>query len=534
LSLKSFIHSFLLIFLSGCIGSGVQFAGVGETSTAQTNSLTGKLTYDFVPIQDGIGLNYSATTQKPLRKIYLEAIDSNTNFVVASSATNNLGEFKLKIPKSSSMVYLRIHAEIKSPSVLVQDNTQNNTKYIVETDSDPVTNDINIGTMNLTSGWDSNTNAYISAERVAAPFAILDTILTAFEKVQAAKPSLVFPQLKINWSENNTRVPGNNNSLGHIGSSKYSLGELYILGKDGVDTDEYDTHVMVHEWGHYFEDKLGRSNSPGGNHEPGEIKDMSLAFGEGFGNALSAMIMDPDVTYRDSLGLAQASVGGMNLESDSNINPGWFSETSVEQILFDIYDSTNDAGDTVSLGLGPIIDIMTTHQKTTRASTSIFSFINGLKTKYPSYSTAINTLTTSKSITPIQDDFGTGETHNGGWSYNLPVYNQITVGGGFSTVKLQGNGLIDNDLNNSRYFYFIATSSNTRIEWESDNSYYAQLFDGNEFLGSSEQQYAGSMLTGSEDVSTVVGRIYRIKVFTEQGYVLGTSSFDFRIRADNI
>jgi hypothetical protein len=31
-------------------------------------------------------------------------------------------------------------------------------------------------------------------------------------------------------------------------------------------TDEYDDHVIIHEWGYCFEDKFSRSDSIGGNH----------------------------------------------------------------------------------------------------------------------------------------------------------------------------------------------------------------------------------------------------------------------------
>jgi hypothetical protein len=56
---------------------------------------------------------------------------------------------------------------------------------------------------------------------------------------------------------------------------------MFLLGKEDVDTDEFDTHVVVHEWGHYFESAVSRSDSPGGNHALGDLLDARLAFGEG-------------------------------------------------------------------------------------------------------------------------------------------------------------------------------------------------------------------------------------------------------------
>ena len=54
-------------------------------------------------------------------------------------------------------------------------------------------------------------------------------------------------------------------------------------------TDEYDDHVVVHEWAHYFEANFSRSDSIGGDHASDNVLDIRLAFGEGFGNAYSAM-----------------------------------------------------------------------------------------------------------------------------------------------------------------------------------------------------------------------------------------------------
>jgi hypothetical protein len=45
-------------------------------------------------------------------------------------------------------------------------------------------------------------------------------------------------------------------AAGHIGTSHWNGSALYILGKADVDTDEFDDHVIVHEWGHYFESTL--------------------------------------------------------------------------------------------------------------------------------------------------------------------------------------------------------------------------------------------------------------------------------------
>ncbi len=41
------------------------------------------------------------------------------------------------------------------------------------------------------------------------------------------------------------------------GASNYD-GErnLWILGDENGDTDEFDDHIIIHEWAHYFEESV--------------------------------------------------------------------------------------------------------------------------------------------------------------------------------------------------------------------------------------------------------------------------------------
>jgi hypothetical protein len=124
-------------------------------------------------------------------------------------------------------------------------------------------------------------------------------------------------------------------TLGEIKTSHYSDNQLYILGKENVDTDEYDDHVVAHEWGHYFESRFSRSDSLGDDHSIGDKLDPRVAFGEGLGNAISGMVTD-DIHYVDTNGNLQGVVGVyMDLSSSSGdtVSVGWFSEDSVQYIL---------------------------------------------------------------------------------------------------------------------------------------------------------------------------------------------------------
>ena len=61
-----------------------------------------------------------------------------------------------------------------------------------------------------------------------------------------------------------------------------------ILGDAGVDTDEYDESVIVHEWGHYLPDRSYRATTVlADRHGGGDLLDMRVAFSEGWANAYS-------------------------------------------------------------------------------------------------------------------------------------------------------------------------------------------------------------------------------------------------------
>jgi hypothetical protein len=281
----------------------------------------------------------------------------------------------------------------------------------------------------MPSGWDGTSYA---ADRSAAPFAVLDAIYDTMQKFAAADSSLEFPALEIHWSENNNPASGDLAS-GDIGTSFYSSGKIYLLGDADTDTDEYDRHVLIHEWGHYFENRLSRSDSIGGSHSLVERLDMRVAFGEGWGNALSAIITD-DPFYRDSSGTQQNTGFSFSVETNNYAEDGWFNEGSVQSVIYDLYDSADDGADIIALGLGPIYDVLTDSSYTSSTYfTSIFSFTDRLKALQPSASEQITSLLTAQSVSGTGAN-GLNETNDGDIVSALPVYKVANVGG--SAIQL--------------------------------------------------------------------------------------------------
>ncbi len=407
-------------------------------------NLKGKITYDSVPVKaDGVGLDYEHITKKSVRGAVVRIVDES-NHELARTTTDKSGYYEFNVANITSKVKVQVLSELKSSKwdFEVKDNTNGNSLYVMEGSLASLgKNSTQTRNLNASSGWGGT--SYTST-RVAAPFAVLDVIYQAMQKVRSADSTISFPPLDIFWSKNNKPSSGNLNN-GDIGTSYYNGdSSLYILGDENLDTDEYDSGVIAHEWGHYYESKFSRADSIGGGHTSGDFLDIRLAFGEGFGNAVSSMFRD-NPNYWDSSGQHQANGWSMNLEIEKNReNPGWFSESSIQRILYDIYDSHNDTGDTISYGFKPIHQLLIGKEKNTPAFTSIFTFIKGLKDEHPSDATAIDNIVAQESIAPINDIYGSGRTNR---SENAnPLYDELTTGYGTTIVT---NYAVDSYLSES-------------------------------------------------------------------------------------
>ena len=455
-------------FLYGCGGGGGGDSSTpspddgsgGGGSSGETATISGKITFDQVPHNTTTnGLNHNATTQQPARGVTVQLINGST--VVDNTVTDSSGDYSVT-GETGQTYKLRVRAELKQTGtqawdVEVVDNTSNNAQYVLDSSDFSVNSTSVTQNLNAASGWGGS--SYTST-RAAAPFNILDRVYTIIEKLKGVDSGLQLEPLVINWSPNNIPESGSIDT-GRIGTSYYSGDKIYLLGAANTDSDEYDGHVIIHEWGHFFEDNNARSDSVGGPHGGGDRLDMRVAFGEGFGNAWSGIITD-DPYYRDSYGTNQAQGFSINVENNAVSNPGWFSESSVQSILYDIYDGSND--DTATLGLQPIYDVLTGKQRNTDAFTSIFSFMTYMKEENPSDAVALNALLATHNIQSDIDIWGSTETDNEGQASVIPVYNEFTPGTSqnlctISTFGGFGSGENRNKLGNRKFLKLVIPTS---------------------------------------------------------------------------
>lgn len=485
-------------------------AVTGQPITKVT--ISGKITFDEIKHNTATSaLNYNTLSAEPARGVVVEAIDG-AGGVLASTVTDASGDYSLDVDPDTN-VRIRAKAQMLQTTgakwdVRVIDNTSSGALYAMTGTSANAGTQDSTRNLHAPSGWGGS--AYTS-ERVAGPFAILDPIYLAVKKVEAADADADLPQVSFNWSVNNTNSSGNR-AQGQIGTSFYdpSEGNLYILGEANDDTDEYDSHVVVHEWGHYFEDKMSRSDSIGGQHSGRDRLDPRVAMGEGFGNAISGIVTD-DPFYRDSFGSAQGNGFDVDVENNTNIPTGWWNEASVQSIIYDLYDSANDGSDTVSLGFKPIYDVMTSAAyKEINEFTTIFSFAHFMRGAQGSSSAAVNSLMTGQGIDGTGTN-GAGETHNGGLASNLPVFKSVTVGGSPVEICSVDNNGSYNKLGNRAYvtvelpttarYTFNMSVANNESGRDAEFSIYRQ----GEFVGRAASGTSGTEIAAANlDAGTYV------------------------------
>lgn len=423
----------MLVALTGLNGCKKSGGSDSSPSLGPTVMVTGNVTYDHVPhFPFAGGLDYSATQPDPVRGARVEIIDAGDGTTAYTwTRTDAFGNYAIPAPQNRT-VLVRVLAwyhyldGATTWDYRVVDNTQGQALYAM--DSAP----IDVAEENLTvdvhapSGW--GPGGY-TGPRVAAPFAILDTIYDAHERVLDYAPAPSLPPLRVNWSVDNIPVDGDV-TLGEIRTTYYSSGQIFVLGAEDVDTDEYDEHVIAHEFGHFVERSFSRGDSIGGSHSTQSRLDPRVAWSEGWANAFSGMVL-LDPLYRDALGTQQGLGGTFDIESNSPSNQGWWSSGSVQSILYDLFDADPDGSDDLELGISPILEILEFDLAHEAAPVTIFAFLHHLLVQFPSVGpTAIDLAEQQMIDMESIDPYATGETHTPPLVDALPVFIPVTINGG--------------------------------------------------------------------------------------------------------
>ena len=450
-----------------------------NTAVPGNGNVTGRVTFARVPFAGSpVGLNYAGPVQQPSRGVLVRAIDAGTQVVLTTASTDSLGNYSLAVT-ANTMITVQVVARMLRDNtqalprwdMRVQDGVAGITPY---TYTDGVSFNSNTTTAHdiaIPTGIAANGTAV--GARPSGPFAILDTVYQGMQTILSADALTTFPALIVDWGSQADGTFFSPQGSQHIA----------LLADLSEDTDEFDQHVIAHEFGHYIEFNFSRADNIGGAHGLGDKLDPRVAFGEGFGYAFAAIVLN-DPVARDSFfdGTTQRS-SSFNVETNPpTAQPGnpignygcWCSESSVWSILWDVYDNVADTNDNVALGFQPIWNVLVGPQKITPAFTTIFSFVTALEAQNPGSVATVNTLVAAQNIEVINmDAYGTTETHFPSTvpgNAAIPIYTLATVGGAALVMPTVDDAGTSNKLGNRRFVRFnLATARTITITASSSN-----------------------------------------------------------------
>jgi PKD repeat protein len=390
--------------------------------TLEPKNVHGTARYTFFPAtKTGIDYTYPADKRlRPIRGARVVLWDQNANKKLDEVTTDEYGRYSFFAPPGSR-VRVRILSQFGLPGTDItvrnnyKDNLQLDTKphkcyadsgepYTWISDTIDVVPDGNTVDLDVITTWNSGTNSY--TDRDAAPFAVLDSLYTAVRTLRGASDSgLTFPTLNVFWSPNNipAATPAGDDAdfpNGLIGGAHYNngTGSIYLSGRAGTDTDEYDRAVIDHEFGHYLVAKFSRDDSPGGSHSS-KKEDPRLSYSEGMATALATLLAGQSL-YADTSGTRQQNVLAIDMEEHSCyaavapatakcIPAGWWSEDAIYQFFWDLADPKSAAEprlpgagagtfeDRVELSV-PMFFQALRRLKDTPATTTLYSFFSAL------------------------------------------------------------------------------------------------------------------------------------------------------------
>ncbi len=401
--------------------------------------VAGEAFYQKIDVKD-TGLDLDHPVMVPIRSARVEVLNG-TQTVVAVSETDQRGQFTIPIPFDPT-VTIRIISRLRSSDLKVADNTRVGSLYSITTDID---------------GREPRLGIVLTdASRVSGAFNILEMVQRANDTIRSADSKIVPPAVTIYWSTKNTTRSGDK-AQGLIGTSYFNISDntAYVLGDRNEDSDEFDDSVLVHEYAHMLAAKFSRDDSPGGPHGVGDMLDPRISWSEGWANFFSSAVRN-DPVWRDSRGPNGANVLRYDLEDNvpPGDKPGYWSEASIDTLLWDLYDDHVDAGDNVQYPFSWIWNAFTD----LRNDRFVYLpyFLDHFLARYPAATDAVRTMALIRSI-----DFQPGVKP----SVTLPFPRPMTT----DTVTGEVDSLTprrSNLMTSSHFWSFATTGGDTSIRMD--------------------------------------------------------------------
>ncbi len=439
-----------------------------EILPADAPSLSGTIEFEKIPVT-AQGLDLDNPQPMPARRVLVRSYRTSDDVPLGEDTTDNSGAYSVTA-LAGEQVYVKVFAKTVDKdaggNVIGKfmvfppgDDIPLTEKYIYSAKGDNI---------QMPGDGNDKTADYLipdSPNRASGPFNIIDVIEQAYDKVRTAHPSADLNDLVVRWGAN------------YGGGTYYTTSEnaLYINGKRDSDSDEFDDMIVAHEFGHFVDNNLYRSDSIGGPHYLEERLDPRVAWSEGYATAFAGMTLEERL-YRDTCGVNGGTICvGFDIENNASLsdNEGYYNEASVFAILRDLWDDNGESWDTLNypysifgniwgdtayksktdlIYLYPFVDELINREDNEPATSAILAEEN---VAYPESERPASTImemgTPPASVVGVPIDGGLGNDGSDyePWDYNTYEANKFyrfhTSGGGQTTVniKVTCTGIID-------------------------------------------------------------------------------------------
>jgi hypothetical protein len=406
--------------------------------SAPTQTVSGQAFYQKIDVTD-TGLDLNRPVMVPIRGARVEVFSRSSQTLVAVSETDGRGRFSVPVPFDPNLT-VRVLSRLRSADLRVADNTNQNQTYAIAADID---------------GRDTRSDLlFVDSSRMSGAFNILEMIQRGNDTLRSADFNIVPPAVNIFWSTRNRKGGGNINiAQGLVGTTFFNIANstAYVLGDRNdhgseSDSDEFDDAVIVHEYAHMLAAKFSRDDSPGGQHMLGDMLDPRLSWSEGWANFFSSVVRN-DAIWRDSYGANGSSVLRYDLEDNvpPADKPGYWSEASVDTILWDLYDDRMDIADDAQYPFSQIWAAFTDLRNDRYVYLPYF--LEHFLARNPGAADAVRNIVQSRSI-----DFQPNVRPSVAYPFPTPM-NASSVSGFVDSLTTKRNNLVT-----SSHFYSFTTT----------------------------------------------------------------------------
>jgi hypothetical protein len=301
--------------------------------------------------------NPNNATEHAIRRAEVRVTDPS-GAVVQCAETDGSGNFSFILPQGSVTYTVSVNSRANNTylKASILNRPEQNLFYSLKTTVVPSSGAVNVGTLMATADGTVLGGAFNILDQFLDANAYLIAQVGACSGTHTGCLDVTTSVAKVVGYWELGYNPNSYFGASTSGLSFYlpSYSRLFILGGingdvNSSDTDHFDNSVILHEYGHFLEDAVFYSDSPGGSHNGNAVIDPRLAWSEGWGNFFQAAVLTQGL-YIDTTGNDDGSTDMAyyaNLETGGNDTPvyageGNFREFSVTRLLWDAIDAAAD------------------------------------------------------------------------------------------------------------------------------------------------------------------------------------------------